>query len=150
MRRLFVAQELLDQWAEQGKIELSGNELKILAENRTFQLHPGARFLSLAAGNDSGHLVGKVKSEEQLQEMGGELYMNSVLVGETAYDVQAGFLAEVAGAASAPAAVAEVQSAPTQRSAQNDATVPAAPQPTPPKQDDEKAALAKFLLENLT
>jgi hypothetical protein len=162
MRRLFVAQELLDQWAEQGKIELSGNELKILAEDRTFQLHAGARFLSLAAGQDTNKLVGKVKSDEQLQSLGGELYMNSVLVGEDAYDVQAGFLAEVAdlpgappngppnGPPTVPIEDRVVRSAPTERvDSKIDLTAVASPL-APSKQDDEKAALAKFLLENLT
>ncbi len=146
MRRLFVAQELLDQWAEQGKIELSGNYLKILAEGRSFQLQPGAHFVSLAAGADANQLVGKVKSEEQLRELGGELYMNSVLVGEDAYDVRAGFLAELADMPPAP--VVAARSAKTQRSAADTAVSPPAPART--KQDDEKASLAKFLLENLT
>jgi hypothetical protein len=150
MRRLFVAQELLDQWAGQGKIELSGNYLKILAEDRSFQLQPGAHFLSLAAGNDTNQLVGKVKSEDQLREIGGELYMNSVLVGEDAYDVQAGFLAEVADMpAAAPAAAKVPRSSDTQRSA-SDPAVTQPPPAAPTKQDDEKASLAKFLLENLT
>ncbi len=152
MRRLFVSQELLDQWAGQGKIELSGNHLKILAEDRTFQIHPGARFLSLAAGQDANKLVGKVKSDDQLRDLGGELYMNSVLVGEDAYDVQPGFLAEVTEAQSAasPPAVAELRSAPTQRSSQSGVTALAEPLPAAARPDDEKAALAKFLLENLT
>ncbi|HUB05763.1 MAG TPA: hypothetical protein VMB50_02120 [Myxococcales bacterium] len=151
MRRLFVSQELLDQWAGQGKIELSGNHLKILSENRTFQLRPGARFLSLAAGQDANKLVGKVKSDDQLQDLGGELYMNSVLVGEDAYDVQAGFLAEVADPpAGAFPEEPPAPSAPAQRSQGPGITALAEPLPAAAKPDDEKAALAKFLLENLT
>ena len=49
----------------------------------------------LAAGEDRPGLLGKVKSEEQLAALGGELYMSSVLLGEDAYDVQGGFLADV-------------------------------------------------------
>src|SRR5271155_3640802 len=97
MARLFVSQELLDEWAVEGKIELSGNLLKIQSEDRTFALTPGVRFLKLAAGGDGQQLVGKVKTEEQLASMGGELYMSSVLLGEDAYDVQGGFLADVSG-----------------------------------------------------
>src|SRR5450755_3403884 len=96
MARLFVSQELLDQWAVDGKIELSGSQLKILSEDRTFALTPGVHFLKLAAGEDRPGLLGKVKSEEQLATLGGELYMSSVLLGEDAYDVQGGFLADVA------------------------------------------------------
>jgi hypothetical protein len=149
MRRLFVAQELLDQWSDQGKIELSGNYLKILAEDRSFQLQPGAHFLSLAAGQDTNNLVGKVKSEDQLRELGGELYMNSVLLGEDAYDVRAGFLAEVADMPVSAPAPAKAKASDTRRSVSDTAVTAAAPQ-APSKQDDEKASLAKFLLENLT
>jgi hypothetical protein len=149
MRRLFVSQELLDQWAGQGKIELSGNQLKILAENRTFGLRPGARFLSLAAGQDSNKLVGKVKSEEQLKDLGCELYMSSVLMGEDAYDIQPGFLAEVTD--TPPSATASVPDIPL---GTTEPGVGGGPDPhdtvLSPKQDDEKSALAKFLLENLT
>lgn len=149
MRRLFVAQELLDQWSDQGKIELSGNYLKILAEDRSFQLQPGAHFLSLAAGQDTNNLVGKVKSEDQLRELGGELYMNSVLMGEDAYDVRAGFLAEVADMPASAPAPSKSRASDTRRSVSDTAVSEATPQ-APSKQDDEKASLAKFLLENLT
>jgi hypothetical protein len=138
MSRLFVAQELLDQWAVEGKIELSGNTLKLLAEQRAFHLLPGVRFLSLAAGQDRARLLGRVKSEEQLQTLGAELYMNSVLLEEDAYDVQCGFLAEVSGAAPHSEAPASPPSGTSQ------ANVPSA------QSLDERSLLEKFLLENLT
>lgn len=145
MRRLFVSQELLDQWAGQGKIELSENRLKILAENREFQLHAGARFLSLAAGSDASRLVGKVKSEEQLAELGAELYMSSVLLGEDAYDVQPGFIADVTDEPASPRASPSASRPTPTPGTRRSGIIPAAA-----KADDEKAALAKFLLENLT
>jgi hypothetical protein len=137
MSRLFVSQELLDQWAVEGKIELAGNTLKLLAEQRAFHLLPGVRFLSLAAGQDRARLLGRVKSEEQLQTIGAELYMNSVLLEEDAYDVQCGFLAEVSGfAPSVEAATTAISPPPTQSS--------------PAQAGDERSLLEKFLLENLT
>lgn len=137
MSRLFVSQELLDQWAVEGKIELVGNTLKLLAEQRAFHLLPGVRFLSLAAGQDRAKLLGRVKSEEQLQTLGAELYMNSVLLEEDAYDVQCGFLAEVSGFSPS-----------VEASAASKAPAPA----RPPAADggDERSLLEKFLLENLT
>ena len=151
MRRLFVSQELLDGWAEQGKIELSGSQLTILAEKRSFELHPGARFLALAAGDDGHRLVGKVKTDEQIRELGAELYMNSVLLGEDAYDVQPGFVADVADGPAAAGAGSAAPEAPPRVSGRSrtepdlSAQLAAARQ-----QEDEKAALARFLLENLT
>jgi len=137
MSRLFVSQELLDQWVVEGKIELAGNTIKLLAEQRAFHLLPGVRFLSLAAGQDQKKLLGRVKSEEQLQKLGAELYMNSVLLEEDAYDVQCGFLAEVSGFA--PAADAAASS-----------KAPAPAHSAAPDAGDERSLLEKFLLENLT
>ena len=143
MARLFVSQELLDQWAVDGKIELSGSQLKILSEDRTFALTPGVRFLTLAAGEDRPALLGKVKSEEQLAAIGAELYMSSVLLGEDAYDVQGGFLADVAGGLERqpPEASSEVAKA----------TAGAAPPGASDAREskDERSLLAQFLLENL-
>jgi hypothetical protein len=149
MPRLFVSQELLDQWSVEGKIELSGNLLKIQSEDRTFALTPGVRFLRLAAGGDGQRLVGKVKSEDQLTAMGGELYMSSVLLGEDAYDVQGGFLADVSAGLERPA---------TPDSPKATAAPTGAPQASVPltaaakaagDAKDERSLLAQFLLENL-
>ena len=146
MARLFVSQELLDQWAVEGKIELAGSQLKILSEDRTFALTPGVRFLKLAAGEDRPALLGKVKSEEQLAQLGGELYMSSVLLGEDAYDVQGGFLADVAGGLERPASPATPSNA---SAAPEDKTTDV--QETREARDpkDERSLLAQFLLENL-
>jgi hypothetical protein len=137
MSRLFVSQELLDQWAVEGKIELAGNTLKLLAEQRAFHLLPGVRFLSLAAGQDRAKLLGRVKTEDQLQTLGAELYMNSVLLEEDAYDVQCGFLAEVSGLAPG-----------TDGSAPESSPAPA--KSAAAQAGDERSLLEKFLLENLT
>ncbi len=149
MARLFVSQELLDEWAVEGKIELSGNLLKIQSEDRTFALTPGVRFLKLAAGGDGQKLVGKVKSEEQLVSMGGELYMSSVLLGEDAYDVQGGFLADVSGGLERTTPPTSSQGEPLPPGALADsAPASAAPKSTGDAKD-ERSLLAQFLLENL-
>jgi hypothetical protein len=143
MHRLFIAQELLDRWAEQGKIQLAGSQLRLLAESRLFQLQPASRFVSLAAGADRNGLLGRIKTEDQVQALGGELYRSSVLFGEDSYDVQNGFLIEVAGEAA--------RASPEPAPARPAAAAPAAP--APPKvlssEELEKDLLAKYLLEDL-
>ena len=98
MARYFIPQELLDGWVLEGKIELAGNQLKIVSEDRVYQLLPGVHFLKLAAGEDRLRLLDKVKTEEQLASLSAELYMSSVLIGEEAYDVQSGFWPNLASA----------------------------------------------------
>lgn len=137
MSRLFVSQELLDQWAGEGKVEIEGNTLKLQAERVSFEVQPGVRFVKLAAGEDREQLIGRVKSEAQMNKLGAELYMSSVLVGEDAYDVQSGFLCEVPVHAAKAIGAAKTQ-------------VPVPGGVSSPKTTDERSALAQFLLENLS
>ena len=58
-------------------------------------------FVKLVSGNDSGQLVGRVKTMSQLDALGAEHMMDSVILGETAYEVTPGYIAEVAAPAAA-------------------------------------------------
>lgn len=90
----FVPQSMLDIWSDLGKIELDGNILRIPAEALAFHLTPAVRFVSLLDGADVHQLIAKVKSEVFVRQIGGEIVTDSCLVGDTAYQVQPGFLAE--------------------------------------------------------
>ena len=91
---LFVPQDMLDKWADQGRVELKGHVLTLLREKKSFQLTSAVRFLKLEAGEDVARLLNKVKTLDALKQMRAEQYMNSVILGEAAYKVQQGFLAE--------------------------------------------------------
>jgi hypothetical protein len=127
---LFVSQAMLDAWAEQGKIELDGPKMALRSHEgvgRSFALEPALRFLQVVGAETDPHaLVGKVKPEARLRELGGERLGESVVLGDVAYEVQTGFLAE----ASAPPAGASAGSAAAERK--------------------NTEALARFLLENLS
>lgn len=142
----FVPQSMLDLWADLGKIELDGNNLTIAAEKVTFQLTPAVRFVSLLEGDDTHKLVAKVKAEAYVREIGGEVMDDSCIVGETAYTVQPGFLAETEALAAAQKSKATRKPAP----AAAPVTVPftAIPAAPPPRKDDAEL-LTQFLLESL-
>jgi hypothetical protein len=56
---------------------------------------PGFYFDHVAGGSDEGHnLLGRAKAKAAIAAMGAEAYMNSVILGETAYEVEAGFVAK--------------------------------------------------------
>jgi len=62
---------------------------------RAFDMQPGVHFVKVTGGDqDPNDLVGRVKSKDQLEEMGGELFGNSVIFKDTAYDVVEGFIGE--------------------------------------------------------
>ena len=95
--RVFFPQQALDAWLEQGRIALVGDELTITPEGRRFSLTAAVRFMAeVAENNDPRGLVGKIKTLEQLLELGGEHDLGSVILGDNAYEVIDGFLGEPA------------------------------------------------------
>jgi hypothetical protein len=159
---LFVSQAMLETWAEQGKIEFAGNVMSLLAgdgRGRSYALEPAVRFLKVVGAEADPHgLVHKVKSVAQLRELGAEPVDDSCILGDTAYEVQPGFLAE--GAALQAAATARPLTPAPVKPAEGAAPAAApAPPRTPaalplPRELEERRkeaeALARFLLENLS
>jgi hypothetical protein len=164
---LFVSQAMLDSWAEQGKIDFVGDVMTLLAGDgagRSYALEPGVRFLKVLGGEDPHALLHKVKSLAQLRELGADPAGDSCILGDVAYEVEPGFLAEAA--ALQAAATAQPSSPPPRR--ERPAGRPEAPPQgaaaaarsrplgaTPlPKELEERRkeaeALARFLLENLS
>jgi hypothetical protein len=158
---LFVPQSVLDKWSEQGRIQVDGNVLTILGENKNFALTSAVRFLKMEAGEDTVGLLQKVKTTDALKQMGAEHYMESVILGEVAYAVQQGFLADAhalrrAAIASQPPPEARIPTpapVPVAAPAAPAAAKPTGAQPPPPPPRDENTGeqdmLAQFLLDNL-
>jgi hypothetical protein len=146
---LFVPQSVLDRWSEQGRIEVDGNVLTILGEQKSFALTSAVRFIKMEAGEDSAGLLAKVKTTDALKQMGAEHYMESVILGENAYQVQQGFLAD-ANALRRAAAASQPAPKPGQvpAAAANPASG-AAGQGKQGETKEEQDMLEAFLLENL-
>ncbi len=175
---LFVSQAILESWTEGGKVDFQGNVVTVLSgegQGRSYALDPAVRFMKvLGAERDPNALLGKVKSEAQLRSLGAEQMGDSVVLGEIAYEVQPGFLAEfaqlpVASAANAQLAVtgggAGAPPAPMVSKMPPAGEAPAAPPAQLADQGvnaaahlprdleekrEEAEALARFLLENLS
>jgi hypothetical protein len=172
---LFVSQAMLDSWADQGKIDFVGNVMTLLAgegTGRSYALEPAVRFMKVVGAEADPHaLIAKVKTADQLREMGAEQVGDSVVLGEVGYEVQPGFLAEVSALQAAAAAnrnpevraegvqpsrpaVAAVALAPAQIEARSAAQAPARRATPLPRELEERRkeaeALARFLLDNLS
>ena len=146
---LFVPQSVLDKWSEQGRIEVNGNVLTILGEQKSFALTPAVRFLKMEAGEDNAGLLAKVKTTDALKQMGAEHYMESVILGENAYQVQQGFLADANALRRAAAASTARSNAPA-GAAPGGADVAKGTEATPgDKKGEEQDMLEQFLLDNL-
>ena len=151
---LFVPQSVLDKWSEQGRIQVDGNVLTILGEGKNFALTSAVRFMKMEAGDDTAGLLQKVKTTDALKQMGAEHYMESVILGESAYQVQQGFLADAnalrRAAAASQAAAAKAAPAGAPKPAGNAAPAPqAAAKSQEEKNAGEQDMLAQFLLDNL-
>lgn len=169
---LFVSQAMLDSWAEAGKIEFVGNVMTLLSgdgKGRSYALDPAVRFMKvLGEEKDPNGLLHKVKSVAQLRELGADPAGDSCILGDLAYEVQPGFLAEAAAlqaAASAkptaaaappgaPAVRAPAAQAPGGPAGKEDArSRPLGAGPLPKDLEEkrkEAEALARFLLDNLS
>jgi len=108
MKRLFFSQSMLDTMVEAGKIKVDGNVLTMLAGgNPTFALLPAYRFVrTVDNATDPAGLVSKILSEAELKEMGAEVYMDSVIYRDVAYQADPGFIAEQQVPGAEPAAPA--------------------------------------------
>ncbi len=93
--RVFLPQEILDQWLTDGRVEVQGETMTVLQAGLRFELKTAVRFLEeLAGGGDEAQLVGKVKDLEQLASLGGEHCADSVILDDNAYQVVEGFVGE--------------------------------------------------------
>ncbi len=95
MAQLFISQERLDAWNAEHRVSLAGDIMTLADDGRSFRIRPAVRFLRVAgSAEDPNRLLDTVRDERSLDAMGADHYMYSVILGETAYDVQPGFLGE--------------------------------------------------------
>ncbi|MBN1209614.1 MAG: hypothetical protein JXB05_32495 [Myxococcaceae bacterium] len=95
--KLFLPQSQLEEWALADKADLKDGKLVVMVEGgASFPAVPAVHFVQLVSGDDTHKLVAKVKTETQLASLGAEQMADSVIVGETAYEVVPGYLTEVA------------------------------------------------------
>jgi hypothetical protein len=93
--KLFLPQTQLEQWALDDKADVREGVLVVTGEEGVYPVNPAVHIVQVVTGEDSSHLLTKVKTEDQLKSLGAEQMADSVLLGETAYEVVPGYLAEV-------------------------------------------------------
>ncbi len=93
--KLFLAQKILEEWALGEKADLADGKLVVKDTKEAFSVTPAVHFAKLVTGADAHGLVGRVKSMTQLEGLGAEHMADSVILGETAYEVETGYITEV-------------------------------------------------------
>jgi len=96
MQKLFFSQRFLDSLVDEGKIELENNVLTLLSKDRpSFELEPAYRFARTSDGSPDPHgLVGEIKYKKELNAMNAEVYLDSLIYRDVAYEVEPGFIGE--------------------------------------------------------
>ena len=93
--KVFLPQDVVDSWITADKVELAGEFMTFRGTGVVLRMIPGFYFDHVAGGSDEGaQLLGRAKSKAAVSALGAEVYMNSVILGETAYEVEAGFIAK--------------------------------------------------------
>ena len=92
---LFLSQAQLDTWLNSGLVELAQETLTVTADNATFPVVSAVHVKAVVDGSDGPKLVGKVKAVEALRMGGAEISMGAVVMGDTAYEVEDGFMVTV-------------------------------------------------------
>jgi hypothetical protein len=141
MKRLFFSQGMLDSMVEAGKIKVDRGVLIMLAgDNPTFTLHPAVRIVrTIDNGADLNGLVGQIRSEAELRELGAETYMDSVIYKDIAHQADTGYIAEK----QVPVQETEARTAP------KPAQQPAEVAELPADKSQDANDLSKFILDNL-
>ncbi len=96
MAQLFISQQRVDFWHGQDKLRIEDNRLTLVELGESFTIEPAARILRvLGQDSDPNDLVGTVWSVRSLEERGAEIVEDSLLLEDSAYDMQPGFLGTV-------------------------------------------------------
>lgn len=93
-KKIFLTQQVLDQWSTAAKITIEGNIITIPSKgNSRYTLRPAVKFIAIESrGDDPNNLVGKVILSDLLKEKGVDVYMNSAIHRDDAYMVEEGFV----------------------------------------------------------
>lgn len=95
MARLYISQNRVDSWSAENRIEISADTMTLVEHGRAFIIQPAVRFLAVSGAEEDPHdLVGKVKNLDELAAMGADHMASSVIYGDSAYDVENGFIGE--------------------------------------------------------
>jgi len=136
--RYFISQQKLEDWILAGRADVQADRMLVPGEGRSFGLGAAYHFTALVAGEAAAELLDKVKTAEQLRALGAEVLSDSVVLGDTAYEVEGGFVTEASVPTVSPRAPASATPA-----NQPPAVKPAA------RGKSEADLLAEFLLGNL-
>lgn len=86
---------MLEDWASDDKADVREHALVLTGEPQKYPVEPAVHVTALVSGPDEHQLLRKVKTDAQLAALGAERLADSVVAGESAYDVESGYVVQV-------------------------------------------------------
>jgi len=98
-KKIFIPQEKLEAWVQEGKITISENVITTLSGNKlSYKLIPAFKFIKLTSGDsDSEKLIGTVKTKDDIKHLKPDIFMDSIIIDNTAYEVEMGYIGNLTG-----------------------------------------------------
>jgi hypothetical protein len=93
--KLFLPHKTLEDWMVAEKADLQDGKVVVTEDKSSWPVIAAVHFQKLASGEDTAGLLGRVKTTAQLAAMSAEHFADSCIVGETAYSVIEGYVADV-------------------------------------------------------
>jgi hypothetical protein len=97
--KLFLPEKILEEWSLSEAADLSDGYLVVHETQSKHAVASAIHFAKLASGEDANNLLGRVKTFEQVAHLNPEHMADSCLIGDTAYEVHMGYVADVAAVA---------------------------------------------------
>ncbi len=98
-KKIFIPQEKLEIWVHEGKISMTNNVITTLTGKKvSYKLIPAFKFLRLTSGNsDTERLIGTVKTKDDIKHLKPDIFMDSIIIGDKAYEVEMGYIGYLTG-----------------------------------------------------
>ena len=94
--KVFFTQKVLDALNDEDRIQIDGNFLTIIKPDGSkpkFEILPAYRFLRVEGPEEDDHgLVGKVKTQKEVKDMGVEICHTSAIYHDVCYEIEEGFI----------------------------------------------------------
>lgn len=93
-KKIFIPQEKLETWVNDGKMSFSDNIITTLTGSKVrYKLVPAYKFLKLTSGEkDEPNLLGTVKTKDDLKHLKPDIFLDSIIIGDIAYEVETGYI----------------------------------------------------------
>jgi hypothetical protein len=88
----FISQQMLEVWTEEGKAEMTQNQIRLNDRGLSKKIEPAVHIVAVVSGDDRAKHLGTVRTEKEIAQLHGELYHSSLLIDDEAYTVDPGFM----------------------------------------------------------